>query len=112
MVNKIKLKRGDKVRVIAGKDKGKEGKILVVDRKKGRVIVESVNIIKKHQKPSQQNQSGGIIEKEAPINVSNVMYLHKGKPVRLGYKLEVSENDGKKVTKKIRIAKPSGEVID
>ena len=101
---KIKLRRGDKVRVIAGKDKGKEGKILVVDRKANRVIVEGINIIKKHQKARGANQQSGIIEKEAPIHASNVMFLFKGKPVRLGYKI-----DGEK---KIRIARPTGEVVD
>lgn len=100
----MKIKKGDKVVVIAGKDKGKEGKVLFVDRKSERVIVEGVNMIKKHQKQTAQNAQGGIITKEAPIHVSNVMYLHKGEPVRLGYKVE----DGGKV----RIARPSGEVID
>ena len=99
-----KLKSGDKVVVIAGKDKGKEGKILVVDRKKARVIVEGVNMISKHQKPNAQNQQGGIIKKESFIDASNVMYLHNGKATRIGAKIE----NGKKV----RIAKSTGEAID
>ena len=72
----MKLKTGDKVVVIAGKDKGKEGKILHVDRKNNRVIVEGVNMISKHTTPSMQNQQGGIVKKEGSIHASNVMYLH------------------------------------
>ena len=98
-----KLKTGDKVVVIAGKDKGKEGKILVVDRKKGRVIVEGVNMISKHQKPNAANQQGGIIKKESFMDASNVMYLHNGKATRIGFEVK----DGKKV----RVAKATGEVI-
>lgn len=104
----VKIKRGDKVLVIAGKHKTKKGKVLLVDRKKDRVIVEGVNLIKKHQKPNAVNHQGGIISKEAPIHVSNVMYLHNDKPVRLGYKVE--EIDGKRVKK--RIIRKTGEVID
>jgi len=99
-----KLKTGDKVVVIAGKDKGKEGKILVVDRKKNRVIVEGINMVSKHQKPSQMNQQGGIIKKENFIDASNVMYSLNGKATRLGVKIE----DGKKV----RFAKKTGAKID
>ena len=107
----MKIKKGDKVVVIAGVDKGKEGKILFVDRKKDKVIVEGVNMIKKHQKASANNQ-GGIIQKEAPISASNVMYLYKGKPTRIGYKVERIENDGRMVNVKQRIDKSTGEVID
>lgn len=107
----MKIKKGDKVSVIAGKDKGKEGKVLLVDRKNAKVIVEGVNMIKKHQKAA-ANQQAGIVSKEAPINVSNVMYLYKGKPTRIGYKVEKVEKDGKTVTVKSRIAKSTGEVID
>ena len=71
-MSKIKIKKGDTVRVIAGKDKGKEGKVLVVDHKNERVIVEGVNVVKKHEKPSNANPDGGIINKELPISVSNV----------------------------------------
>ncbi|HIU76741.1 MAG TPA: 50S ribosomal protein L24 [Candidatus Pelethocola excrementipullorum] len=98
----VKIKRGDTVKVIAGKDKDKEGKVLSV--KEGRVIVEGVNMITKHAKPSMSNQQGGIVTKEAPIDLSNVMYLHKGKATRVGYKM-----DG---DKKVRVAKSTGEVID
>lgn len=108
----IKLKKGDKVVVIAGKDKGKEGKILLVDRKKRRVIVEGVNMISKHAKPSPANQQGGIIRKENYIDISNVMYVLNGKPTRIGYKLTTETKDGKEVVVKQRIAKSTGEVID
>ena len=81
-MSKLKIKKGDTVRVIAGKDKGKEGKILVVDRKTDRVIVEGVNMATKHVKPRGGVQQGGIVHQEAPIHVSNVMYLHEGKPTR------------------------------
>ena len=99
-----KIKKYDTVKVIAGKDVGAEGKVLSVDRKSGRLIVEGVNIVKKHTKPSMANQNGGIIEQEAPIDASNVMYVHKGKPTRIGFKV-----DG---DKKVRFAKSTGEVID
>ena len=99
----LKIKKGDTVKVIAGKDKDKEGKVLAVNVKDNTVIVEGVNMVTKHQKPSAANQQGGIINKEAPINVSKVMYLHKGKATRIGFKFE----DGKKV----RVAKATGEVI-
>ena len=100
----VKIKKGDTVRVIAGKDKDKEGKVLSVDIKNNRVVVEGINMITKHTKPSMQNQQGGIVNKEAPIDLSNVMYLHKGKVTRIGYKL-----DG---DKKVRVAKSTGEVLD
>ncbi len=108
----MKIKKGDKVAVIAGKDKGKEGKVLFVDRKNSKVIVEGVNMIKKHQKAVSVNQQAGIISKEAAIDASNVMYLYKGKPTRIGYKVEKVEENGKMTTVKSRIAKSTGEVID
>ena len=100
----MKLKTGDKVVVIAGKDKGKEGKIVAVDKKNNRVMVEGVNMVSKHTKPNAQNQQGGIIKKENFNHASNVMYLHNGKATRLGAMIK----DGKKV----RVAKKTGEVID
>ena len=100
----VKIKKGDTVKVIAGKDKDKEGKVLSVDAKNNRVVVEGINMITKHEKPSMSNQQGGIVNKEAPIDISNVMYVHKGKATRIGYKIE----DGKKV----RVAKSTGDVID
>ncbi len=105
----MKLKKNDKVVVIAGKDKGKQGKILKVDAKNNKVIVEGVNIVKKHRKPNAMNQQGGIISVEAAIDASNVMYLYKGKPTRIGYKVE-KNSEGKNV--KTRIAKISSEAID
>ena len=100
----MKIKKGDTVKVIAGKDKDKEGKVIAVDKKDGKVTVENVNMVTKHTKPSAANQNGGIIQKEAPIDASNVMYVHKGKATRVGFK----EENGKKV----RFAKSTGEVID
>ena len=73
----LKIKKGDTVKVIAGKDKDKEGKVLSVDQKNARVVVEGVNMVTKHTKPSATNQAGGIIQQEAAIDVSNVMYIHK-----------------------------------
>lgn len=100
----LKIKKGDTVKVIAGKDNGKEGKVLDIDRKKLRVLVEGVNMITKHTKPSAGNQNGGIITKEAFLDISNVMYVHKGKPTRVGFKFEKD--------KKVRFAKSTGDVID
>ncbi len=107
----MKIKRGDKVVVLAGKDKGATGKVLVVDVKNNKVIVEGVNKVTKHQKPGRGGQ-GGIIEKEAPIHASNVAYLADGKGTRIGYKVETVVEDGKKKTVKTRIAKSTGEEID
>ena len=109
---KIKIKRGDMVQVIAGKEVGRTGKVLKVDRSYGKVVVEGLNMQTKHQKPNRANQTGGITRREAPLHVSNVMYLHKDKPTRLGYKVEVTTENGKRVVKKQRIAKSTGEVID
>ena len=97
----MKIKTGDTVRVIAGKDKDKEGKVLAV--KNGKVLVEGVGMVTKHTKPSAANQQGGIVNKESFIDASNVMYLHNGKPTRIGFKM-----DG---DKKVRFAKVNGEVI-
>ena len=99
-----KIKKGDTVKVIAGKDVGAEGKVLEVDVKNGRVLVEGVNMVKKHTKPSMANQNGGIVETEAFIDKSNVMFVHKGKPTRIGFKVEGD--------KKVRYAKSTGEVVD
>ena len=100
------VKKGDKVMVISGKDKGKTGVILSAVPKKDRVFVEGVNIVKKHVKPNQLNPQGGIVSQEAAIHVSNVMLIDpkSGEPTRVGFKVE----DGKKV----RVAKKSGNVID
>lgn len=97
-----KIKKGDTVKVIVGKDKGREGKVTAV--KNGKVTIEGINQVMKHTKPSQANPQGGIIKQSAPIDISNVMYVSKGKPSRVGFKFQ----DGKKV----RYAKATGEVID
>ena len=102
----LKIKKGDTVRVIAGKDKGKEGKVLSVAD--GKVVVEGVNTMTKHTKASQANPQGGIITKEAALDASNVMYVHKGKTTRIGF----TTVEGKKGPKKVRVAKSTGEVID
>ena len=100
----LKIKKGDTVKVIAGKDKDKEGKVIAVDHKNGRVTVEGVNMLTKHTKPSMTNQNGGIVHQEGSIDISNVMYVHNGKTTRIGFKM-----DG---DKKVRVAKSTGDVID
>ena len=100
----LKIKKGDTVKVIAGKDKDKEGKVIAIDQKDGKVVVEGVNMLTKHTKPSASNQNGGIIHQEGPIDISNVMYVHKGKATRVGIKMDSD--------KKVRYAKSTGEVID
>ena len=100
----MKLRKGDPVIVLSGKDKGKEGTVLRVLPKEGKVIVEGVNIAKKHQRPVRATMQAGIIDKDMPIDASNVAYVHKGKPTRLGYRFD---DDGKKV----RVARRTGEVI-
>ena len=101
----LKIKTGDLVRVIAGKDKGKEGKVVSINKKDNTAIVEGINMICKHEKPNAQNQNGGRIQKEGPIDLSNVMYVNKGTATRVGFR--VDENG-----KKVRFAKSTGEVID
>lgn len=103
----MRIKKGDTVVVVAGKDKGKKGKVIQAMPTESRVIVENVNMVTKHKKPNQRVQQGGIVHQEAPINVSNVMILDPKDKVatRIGYK--VLENG-----KKVRIAKKSGEVLD
>ena len=103
-MSKLHIKKGDTVKVIAGRDKDKEGKVIAVNKKEGTLLVEGVNMITKHAKPSMTNQQGGIIQQEGPIDASNVMYLHKGKATRVGFKM-----DG---DKKVRFAKSTGDVID
>ena len=100
----MKIKKGDTVTVIAGKDKGKEGKVLAVNAKNSTVLVENVNIVTKHTKPSAANQQGGIVTKEAPLHISNVMLLVDGKATRVGFQMNGD--------KKVRVAKANGKVID
>ena len=100
----LKIKKGDTVKVIAGKDKDKEGKVIAVNKKDNTVLVEGINMITKHTKPSMANQQGGIVHQEGPVDISNVMYVHKGNATRVGFKM-----DG---DKKVRFAKSTGDVID
>lgn len=109
---KTRLKKGDPVRVISGRDKGRDGRILSVDRKKNRVIVEGVNFITKHQKPNASNPQGGLIKKEAPIHIAKVVYLHNGTPTKIGYRFEKVNKNGKEVLVKKRFAKKTGALID
>lgn len=106
-MHSLHVKKNDQVIVISGKDKGKKGRVIAAYPKENRVLVEGVNLVKKHQKPNQANPQGGIITKEAPIHVSNVMPIDPktGKPTRVGYR---TIEDGKKV----RVAKRSGEILD
>ena len=100
----MKIKKGDMVKVIAGNDKDKEGKVIAVNTKNNTLLVEGINMITKHAKPSMSNQQGGIVHQEGPIDASNVMLLHEGKATRVGFKM-----DG---DKKVRYAKKTGKVID
>lgn len=111
----LKIKKGDTVKVIAGKDRDTEGKVISVDAEKGKVVVEGVNMITKHEKPSMANQQGGIVNKEAPIDASNVMLVVKGVPTRVGIKVEMVEKNGKTKAVRTRVAKAkelNGAVID
>ncbi len=105
--NKLHVKKDDNVIVISGKDKGKKGRVIAAYPRENRVLVEGVNLVKKHTRPSTNNPQGGIVEQEAPIHASNVMHVDPktGKATRIGYK--VLENG-----KKVRIAKKSGQEID
>ena len=101
------VRKGDTVMVVAGKERGKRGRVLRVIPEKNRVVVERVNMIKKHQRPTQRIRQGGIIEREGPIHLSNVMLLDptSGKPTRIGMRVL---SDGTKA----RVARKSGEIID
>ena len=104
----MKIKKGDTVEVVAGKDSGKQGRVLVVDRDRERLVIEGVNMIKRHTRPNpQKNVKGGIVEREAPIHVSNVMVLSpdSGRRSRVGYRIL---DDGRKV----RVAKVDGAILD
>ncbi len=104
---KYRIKKNDVVQVIAGKDKGKTGKVMRLVPKKDRAIVEKINMVKRHMKPNQQNRQGGILEKEAPIAVSNLMLVCSKctDPTRVGYK--ILDDD-----RKVRFCKKCGEVLD
>ena len=100
----MKIRKGDQVRVLQGKDRGKEGRVAFSFPETGKVIVDGINTAKRHTKPRKQNQQAGIIDVDMPVHVSNVMLVHKGKTTRVGYKIQ---SDGSKV----RVAKRTGEVI-
>jgi large subunit ribosomal protein L24 len=103
---KMKIKKNDQVVVLSGRDKGKRGRVIEVLTKKGKIIVEGVNLLKHHERPNRQRGiSGGIVEREGPIDVSNVMVLEGGKPTRIGYQVL---QDGRKV----RVSKKTGAVIE
>ncbi len=106
MTKKFKIKKGDKVTVITGRDKGKKGEVLRVVREDDRVVVQGVNIVKRHQRPT-ASTPGGIVEKEAPIHISNVAHIDpkSDQPTRVGFRVEEGG-------RKVRVAKRSGEVID
>lgn len=103
MQKKLHIKKGDTVVVIAGESKGQQGKVLSIDREKNRAIIEGVNMVKRHTKPNAKSPQGGIVEKEASVNISNLMVFVGGKATRTGRKLENGKN--------VRYAKKSGEVI-
>ena len=107
MSAKLKIKKGDRVVVITGRDKGKQGEVLKVLPQESRVIVQGVNVAKRHTRPSAADPSGGIVDKELPIHVSNVAHLDpkSGKPTRVGFKLMEGG-------RKLRVARRSGETID
>lgn len=103
---KLHIKKGDMVQVIAGDDKGKKGRVIEVLNAKNRALVEGINIVSRHTKPSAQNQQGGIVKKEAPVNISNLLVVDaSGNATRVGRKL----NDA---GKRVRYSKKSGELID
>jgi large subunit ribosomal protein L24 len=102
-MSNLKIKTGDTVKVIAGDDKGQEGKVVKILKDKNKAIIEGVNMVSKHTKPSAQNPQGGISKFEAPIQISNVMLVEKGETTRVGYR---TEGD-----KKVRFSKKSKEII-
>ena len=106
MQKKLKIKKGDQVAVISGESKGQKGRVLVVDREKERAVVEGVNLVSKHTKPNSKSPQGGILKKEAPVHISNLMVVDpaSGKPTRVGRRL----NDKNKL---VRYSKKSGEEI-
>ena len=106
MAKKFKIRKGDRVTVITGRDKGKTGDVLRVLRKENRVLVQGVNMVKRHQGPTQMN-AGGIVDKEAPLHISNVALIDpkSDRPTRVGYRIE-------EAGRKVRVARRSGEVID
>jgi large subunit ribosomal protein L24 len=109
-VIKVKIKKDDTVKVIAGRDKGKTGRVLQVDRTTGKVLVEGVSMVKRHTRPNPQRQiKGGIAERESMISISNVMIVTSGGVAsRIGYRMEQTGSS----TRRVRIAKKGGEILD
>jgi large subunit ribosomal protein L24 len=106
MATRMKVKKGDQVMVISGKDKGKRGRVIEVLTRKRKVLVEGLNILKHHLRQNRQRGvAGGIVEREAPIDVSNVMLIEGGRPVRVGYQILQDE-------RKVRVSKKTGAVIE
>lgn len=106
MRNKLNIKKGDTVMVIAGDSKGQQGRVLFIDKDKDKAVVEGVNMVSKHTRPTNKNPKGGIIQKEAPIHISNLKLIDgSGKPTRVGRRLD------EKTNKLVRYSKKSGEVI-
>jgi len=106
MRRKLYIKKGDTVMVIAGDSKGQQGRVLVVDIEKGKILVEGVNMVSKHTRPTNKTPKGGIVQKEAPIHISNLKVIDgSGKPTRVGRKID------EKTNKMVRYSKKSGEVI-
>ncbi len=106
MATRMKIKKNDQVIVLSGRDKGKRGRVIEVLTKKGKIIVEGVNMLKHHERPNRQRGiAGGIVSREAPIDASNVMVIEGGKPTRVGFQIL---QDGRKV----RVSKKSGAVIE
>ena len=101
----MKIKKGDTVQVISGNEVGKSGRVIKVFPAKNKIVVEGLNMVKKHTRPTQENPQGGIMEKEAAIHISNIMFIMGGEPTRIGYK---TLEDGKKV----KYAKTNGEIIN
>ncbi|MEI6019895.1 MAG: 50S ribosomal protein L24 [Bacteroidota bacterium] len=103
-MSKIKLKKGDTVKVISGESKGQSGKIISIDVQKSRALVEGVNLISKSEKPNAKNTNGGIVKKEGPIHISNLMFLEGGKGVRLGRKINEKTQKLERISSKTKEA--------
>lgn len=101
-MSKLKLKKGDTVKVISGESRGQEGKIVSIDTKKMRTVIEGVNMVSKHTKPSAKNADGGIVKQEGSIHISNVMFVEGGKTVRIGRQVNEKTNKIERISKKTK----------
>lgn len=108
----MKIKKGDTVRVISGKDRGKEGNVIKTYPKTNRVLVEGINMVKRNQKPTQANPDGGILEFEAPIHASNAMIVEGKDVTRVGHKVVQEQTKKETIERKVRVSKKTGEVLD